>query len=801
MARHRRSALGLRIASGRRGLFALAPAWLSAGVFSAAAACSPGSDNQNDISVIPPRGGDPAPEGDKPDGAPPVMSRAPTEDDLVLVEAPPPPFCGDGALNDDEQCDDGGTEGGDGCSSNCLVVEQGYACTTPGSRCEQAAICGDALLLLDEACDDGNAVSGDGCTQNCQLEADFACPVPGEPCVSSVVCGDGLVSGAELCDDGNLAADDGCSATCQTEEGWSCPIAGARCVPVCGDGLLRGLEQCDVGPVSSAGCSATCGLEEGFACRVAGEACEPTVCGDEVAEGSEGCDDDNDRPFDGCFECLREPACTAGECAAECGDGLRYDSEDCDDGNTLPGDGCDENCQVEEGFSCDDLGGDGGDGTTFVLPVIYRDFIGNDTSGDGGEAARAAARAAPAGTANDIQVHPDFNTFTGTGVLGAVQATLGPDGLPVLVAAGGNFTSVARFNQWYRDTANVNLPLVRDLTLDAQGDGSFVFDSAIESADAQFDPILGDGWQAPLAIGGQPPTVYEGTEFCSEDLVAQPTTVGATPRNLSFTTETHFVFEYQGGEHFEFSGDDDVWVFVNNRLVVDLGGLHEVATGEFDLAGPGQTPGLATVSRTGPPGSALTLLAPLPVPTGMEFGGVYEVVLFHAERHECGSNFKLTLAGFDAPKSRCQEVCGDGIVTRSETCDEGDQNGAGYGFCADDCTPGPRCGDGAVQEDGGEACDNGFNLDRYSTSATACGPGCTRPSFCGDGVIDAAFGEECDDGVNDDSYGGCSDSCGFGPFCGDGAVNGGGEECDDGNRVNGDGCNLSCKTEREIIPS
>jgi cysteine-rich repeat protein len=55
--------------------------------------------------------------------------------------------------------------------------------------------------------------------------------------------------------------------------------------------------------------------------------------------------------------------------------------------------------------------------------------------------------------------------------------------------------------------------------------------------------------------------------------------------------------------------------------------------------------------------------------------------------------------------------------------------------------------------------------------------------------------------VNDNSYGGCSDSCGLGPSCGDGAVNGGDEECDDGNRVNGDGCNLSCKTEREIIPS
>jgi fibro-slime domain-containing protein len=799
MAKHRRSVLGPFIASGRWGLLALAPAMGSAGaVLSAAIACSPGSDGTNDISVI--AAEEPAPESESPESAPPMTPRAPTPADLVLVEAPPPPFCGDGALNDDEQCDDGGTEPGDGCSSNCLVVEQGYACPTPGSRCEQAAICGDALLLLDETCDDGNLVSGDGCTQTCQLEADFGCPVPGEPCVSTVVCGDGLVSGAEACDDGNAAADDGCSASCQTEEGWSCPIAGARCVPLCGDGLLRGLEQCDVGPQTSEGCSDTCGLEDGFVCNVPGEACQLTVCGNELAEGSEGCDDDNDRPFDGCFQCVREPACEQGECGAVCGDGLRYDSEGCDDGNILPGDGCDEACAVEAGFACVDQGGDGAGGTSFVLPVIYRDFIGNDTAGDGFEATRAAARAAPAGTANDIQVHPDFNTFTGTGVLGAVEDTLGADGLPVLVAAGGNFTSVARFNQWYRDTPNVNLPLVRDLTLDAVGDGSFVFDSA-EAVDAQFDPILEDGWQTPVAIGGQPPTVYEGTEFCVEDLVSQPGAAGATPRNLSFTTETRFVFEYQGGEHFEFSGDDDVWVFVNNRLVVDLGGLHEVATGEFDLAGPGQAPGLATVTRTGPPGSALTLAAPAQIPTGMEFGGVYEVVLFHAERHECGSNFKLTLAGFDAPRSSCQEVCGDGVVTRSETCDEGEQNGGGYGFCADDCTPGPRCGDGEVQEDGGEACDNGFNIDRYSTNPTACAPGCTRPAFCGDAVVDPAFGEECDDGVNDNSYGGCSEACKVGPFCGDGTVNGGGEECDDNNRVNGDGCNLSCKTEREIIPS
>jgi fibro-slime domain-containing protein len=794
MATHRRRCRArAHIGSYRWVLLALSPVLALVPV-----ACSPGSEAPTASIIQTER---PEADPEKPTGTPPVMI-APTEEDLALVEAPPPPFCGDGALNDDEQCDDGGTDPGDGCSSNCLVVEQGYSCPTPGSRCELVAVCGDSLLILDEGCDDGNAVSGDGCTQTCALEADYACPVPGEACVSSVVCGDRRVSGAELCDDGNTADEDGCSASCQTEAGWSCPIAGALCVPVCGDGLLRGLERCDDGGTEDDdGCSATCGNEDGFVCNAPGTPCEPTVCGDGRAEGSEGCDDgDGDRPFDGCFACVREPACVEGSCAAQCGDGLRFSTdEECDDGNVLSGDGCSEDCTVELGFTCPDQGGNGAGGTTFVLPVVYRDFIGNDTSGDGQAQARVTARA-QAG----VQVHPDFNTFQGTGLLGAVQNRLGPDDLPVLVAANGNFTSAQRFNQWYRDTPGVNLPLVRDLELTAQGNGSFVFDSLVDTVAGQFDPILGEGWHDPVAIDDLTPTVYEGTEFCVGNLVPNPdapTTAGATPRNMSFTTETRFVFEYQGGETFEFSGDDDVWVFINDRLVMDLGGLHEVATGEFELSGPGEAPGLATVTRAGPPGSALTLAAPVQIATGMELGGVYEAVLFHAERHECGSNFKLTLAGFDAPKSACREVCGDGVVTRSETCDDGALNGTGYNVCAADCTPGPRCGDGLTQPEGDEACDNGLNLDRYSTSADACGPGCTQPSFCGDGVIDSVFGEECDDGVNDNAYGGCSDSCGLGPRCGDGTVNGGGEECDDNNRVNGDGCNLSCKTEREIIPS
>ena len=385
-------------------------------------ACSPGEKAQ-EVTVA--GRAEPGDETPRPNTAPPALHEA-TPSDLMLVEAPPPPSCGDGALNDDEQCDDGNKTGGDGCSANCLVVEQGYACPTPGAECEPAAICGDGALVGAEQCDDGNTAAGDGCTDACLLERDFACPTPGEPCVSSVHCGDGLVAGDETCDDSNAAAGDGCSDLCQVETGFSCPLPGARCVAVCGDGLVLGAETCDDGNTRAGdGCSDSCGREGPFACNTPGQLCTRTRCGDGTAEGNEGCDDGaNDRPFDGCFQCVTEPACTRGECGAVCGDGLRFGSEACDDGNQQDGDGCSSTCAIEDGFACTDQGGTGATGDTFVLPVIFRDFVGVDTSGDADESAAAAAGRAAAGPAS----HRDANVGLGSGGPGAVQAQLSADG-------------------------------------------------------------------------------------------------------------------------------------------------------------------------------------------------------------------------------------------------------------------------------------------------------------------------------------------------------------------------------------
>jgi cysteine-rich repeat protein len=113
-------------------------------------------------------------------------------------------------------------------------------------------------------------------------------------------------------------------------------------------------------------------------------------------------------------------------------------------------------------------------------------------------------------------------------------------------------------------------------------------------------------------------------------------------------------------------------------------------------------------------------------------------------------------------------VCGDHIVNDGEQCDDGNNvNGDG---CENNCTPTPRCGDGIVGNTPGETCDPPGSP--AGGNGNTCRNNCT---VCGDGHVDA--GEQCDDGngVNTD---GCRNDCTL-PTCGDGIVgNTPGETCD-----------------------
>jgi fibro-slime domain-containing protein len=197
----------------------------------------------------------------------------------------------------------------------------------------------------------------------------------------------------------------------------------------------------------------------------------------------------------------------------------------------------------------------------------------------------AAASVTLSGTVRDFQrSHPDMQRAVDGLRPGLIETTLDADGKPVLIGSpGGSFTDQANFSQWYRDVPGVNQSVGFDVTLDETAPGSGVFGFSSNS----FFPI-------------------NGQLFGNE---------GAA-NNYHFTYEILTQLSFSDvGQSFTFTGDDDLWVFVDNKLVLDLGGVHPAVTGSFT-------------------GADLVNLG-LSVDTG------YSMSIFFAERHTTQSNFAI----------------------------------------------------------------------------------------------------------------------------------------------------------------
>ena len=251
------------------------------------------------------------------------------------------PMCGDGLRAGRRRATTATPTSGDGCSADC--AGRAGLDVPGGRRALPRPTAATAVRAGDEECDDGNTAIGDGCSLALPArDRTSICPTPGPPCISTVVCGDGTCRGNEACDDDNTNDGDGCSADCsQVEPGWVCPAPGVRCLaqvrrrPPDRLGGVRRRQHNGGRRLQRRRARSSPATPAPRRTRRATRPCAATA----AKEGSESCDDGNTIPGDGCApDCRSEPICTGTNgCTSPCGDGLKLPDEECDDGNQTLG--------------------------------------------------------------------------------------------------------------------------------------------------------------------------------------------------------------------------------------------------------------------------------------------------------------------------------------------------------------------------------------------------------------------------------------------------------------------------------
>ncbi len=270
----------------------------------------------------------------------------------------------------------------------------------------------------------------------------------------------------------------------------------------------------------------------------------------------------------------------------------------------------------------------------FTLALIPQDADARATMAQEDQFAKLPMSIELTGVVRDFKAHgttnghPDFQRYNRGHTVGLVEDYLDDDGKPVLKdtkgkrvgtqyrdrkgnninpamfsselgdrqgslsnQSGASITSAESFRSWFRDDPRYNLSMTHNIVLERQpGTNKYVFHQHDDDSKAGiqgFFPADGKLWNDHNQQYGH--NYY-----------------------LTFELETEFIYQEGQEQVFTFVGDDDVWVFINGELVIDLGGVHGAVSQTIDL------------SRL-----------------GLDDGQRCSLVLFFAERHTTRSNFRV----------------------------------------------------------------------------------------------------------------------------------------------------------------